>query len=157
MNKLLSLLLLISPLSSSLSLAASPPSPLASTDWRAIRFALGQIETGDRDHATGPAGEVSRYQIMPAVWKAKAPSRANPIDPDQAWAVARAELTRRIADYQRATTHAATPEAIYLLWNAPRALALAGYRSDRVNATLRDRAERFGNLVRDFNTPKPKH
>ena len=32
--------------------------------------ALAQVETGGRDKAVGLAGEVSRYQISPAVWRA---------------------------------------------------------------------------------------
>ena len=33
------------------------------------RLALGMIETGNRDDEIGGAGEVSRYQIMPSVWR----------------------------------------------------------------------------------------
>src|SRR5579871_6409501 len=32
-------------------------------------FALGMIETGNNDWMIGSAGEVSRYQLMPSVWK----------------------------------------------------------------------------------------
>src|SRR5690349_15249272 len=33
------------------------------------RFALGMIETGGDDQEIGSSGEVSRYQIMPSVWR----------------------------------------------------------------------------------------
>ena len=33
------------------------------------RFALGMIETGNDDLEIGGLGEVSRYQIMPSVWR----------------------------------------------------------------------------------------
>ena len=32
-------------------------------------FALGMIETGNNDREVGRAGEVSRYQILPVVWR----------------------------------------------------------------------------------------
>jgi hypothetical protein len=31
--------------------------------------ALSMLESGDNDFAVGPRGEVSRYQIMPSVWR----------------------------------------------------------------------------------------
>ena len=40
------------------------------------RFALGMIETGNRDHEIGGAGEISRYQIMPSVWRQYSDSRS---------------------------------------------------------------------------------
>src|SRR5882724_10599155 len=39
------------------------------------RFALGMIETANNDEEIGGAGEVSRYQIMPSVWKHYSDSR----------------------------------------------------------------------------------
>ena len=32
-------------------------------------FALGMIESGNNDRGIGRAGEVSRFQIHPAVWR----------------------------------------------------------------------------------------
>ena len=37
--------------------------------------AISMIETADRDAIVGRAGERSRYQIMPAVWKSYTASR----------------------------------------------------------------------------------
>lgn len=128
----------------------SPPKIGASEpDWAAIRWALGQIESGDRDSAIGQAGEVSRYQIRPELWRQLAP-RLNPRNPDQAWAVARRELGSRMARARLPRDQYARACAIYLLWNAPEALARADYDPARVNATLRDRATRFANLATDF-------
>src|SRR5881394_336850 len=38
-------------------------------------FALGMIESGNDDRGIGRAGEVSRYQIHPAVWRNYSESR----------------------------------------------------------------------------------
>jgi len=38
--------------------------------------ALSMIETGDNDQMVGGAGEVSRYQMMPRVWKQYSNSQA---------------------------------------------------------------------------------
>src|SRR5437899_3833634 len=39
-------------------------------------FALGMIESGNDDRGIGRAGEISRYQIHPSVWRSYSVSRA---------------------------------------------------------------------------------
>src|ERR1019366_231635 len=51
------------------------------------RFALGMIETANNDEEIGGAGEVSRYQIMPSVWRYYSDSRSYQ-DPDVSLEVA---------------------------------------------------------------------
>src|SRR5262245_50543789 len=38
--------------------------------------AIAMIETGNNDEVIGSAGEVSRYQIKPRIWREYSPSRA---------------------------------------------------------------------------------
>src|ERR1700744_5210994 len=51
--------------------AVNPAPPVdASVNLDAKRlYALGMIETGNDDGAIGLAGEISRYQLSPSVWK----------------------------------------------------------------------------------------
>src|SRR4051812_33425872 len=60
-------------------LSAAPIQPRATTNNLPLdskhHFALGMIETGNNDREVGKAGEVSRYQILPSVWKAYSNSR----------------------------------------------------------------------------------
>src|SRR5258708_925017 len=50
-------------------------------------YALGMIETGNDDREIGGAGEISRYQIHPTVWKVTSNSR-DYRNPDVPWQVA---------------------------------------------------------------------
>ena len=64
--------------------------------------ALSQIESGDDDCAVGSAGEVSRYQIKPEVWRRHAPAKADWANPDDALFVARETMQERCAVFERA-------------------------------------------------------
>lgn len=54
---------------------ATTPEPRAlitnhDNSWQDARLvALAELESGNRDGTTGRAGEVSRYQILPSVWR----------------------------------------------------------------------------------------
>src|SRR5436853_1422684 len=61
--------------------------------------ALSQIESGDNDKAVGPAGEISRYQIKPEVWRRYAESDADWQDPEASLAVAREVMRERCTDF----------------------------------------------------------
>lgn len=102
--------------------------------------ALSQIESGDNDHAIGPVGEVSRYQIKPDLWRRYAPAKADWTNPTHALAVARQAMQERCAAFERTMRRPPTDAEFYILWNAPAQL-------DRPGKAVLARAERFRNLV----------
>jgi hypothetical protein len=102
--------------------------------------ALSQIESGDRDTALGVAGEVSRYQIKPKLWRRYAAPAADWEKPQDALAVAQAVMRPRCAEFERATHRQPTDFEFYILWNAPAQIRKPG-------KAVRARAERFCNLV----------
>src|ERR1700720_924076 len=57
--------------------------------------ALSQIESGDNDRALGLAGEISRYQIRPDVWRQYASTNTDWEKPGEALAVAKAVMRER--------------------------------------------------------------
>lgn len=88
--------------------------------------ALSQVESGNRDRAVGRAGEVSRYQIMPKVWKAF--GGRNPRDQREARRVARLYLEAQSAAFKLKVRRDPTPCELYMLWNSPRK-----FRAHRMN------------------------
>jgi hypothetical protein len=102
--------------------------------------ALSQIESGDDDHAVGPVGEVSRYQIRPDLWRRYAPTNSDWTNPTKALAVARLAMRERCAAFERAMRRPPTDSEFYILWNAPAQI-------DRPGKAVLARAERFCNLV----------
>ena len=102
--------------------------------------ALSQIESGDDDHAVGSAGEVSRYQIKPELWRRYAPAEADWTNPDNALSVARQAMQERCAAFQRSVHRPPTDSEFYILWNAPAQI-------QRPGKAVVGRAERFCNLV----------
>ena len=103
--------------------------------------ALSQIESGDNDHAVGTVGEVSRYQIRPAVWQRYAPARADWTNPDKALSVAKQAMQERCAAFERAVHRSPTDSEFYILWNAPAQI-------QRPGKAVLDRAARFCNLLK---------
>ena len=129
-----------------------------------VRYALGQIETGamsprqeKADFSIGRKREVSRYQILPDEWRRGAAqlkaqvARPDPTNPDDAWRVAVALLKERQEEFIRATRRRPTPVEVYILWNAPGQFARVKYDPKDVSWTVRERADRFGNLMETFN------
>ena len=102
--------------------------------------ALSQIESGDDDHAVGSAGEISRYQIKPVLWRRYAPTSADWTNPTHALSVARQAMQERCAAFERAMHRLPTDTEFYILWNAPAQI-------DRPGKAVLDRAKRFCNLV----------
>jgi hypothetical protein len=102
--------------------------------------ALSQIESGDNDHAVGAAGEVSRYQIKPEIWRRCAPADADCTNPDSALSVARQAMQERCATFERTAHRPPTDTEFYILWNAPAQI-------QRPGKAVLGRAERFCNLV----------
>jgi hypothetical protein len=125
---------------------------MASLEASPLRDALAMIETGasspvagDPDHVIGGSGEVSRFQIMPGVWKAYTKSR-NHTNPEVAWTVTRRILADRVGSFEKATGRPPEPIEVYLLWNKTGHFEGVGYRLERVSLIYRDRAQRFQNL-----------
>jgi len=103
------------------------------------------LESGDDDTAVGPVGEVSRYQIKPAIWNATAPGR-EPADPHVALDVAQAIMRDRCAAFEKRFRRTATDFEFYVLWNAPAHL-IGPDAGGVVSRLVAARAERFCNLV----------
>ena len=125
---------------------------MASLEASPLRDALAMIETGasspvagDPDHVIGGSGEVSRFQIMPEVWKAYTKS-INHTNPEVAWTVTRRILANRVGSFEKATGRPPEPIEVYLLWNKPGYFEGVGYRLERVSLIYRERAQRFQNL-----------
>lgn len=117
-----------------------------------VAEALGQLETGANkpeqsapDFARGPAGEISRYQMLPSVWRAYGGD--DPTDPTQAWLVASRVIQDRSAAFEIAVRRPPTPRELYALWTAPGQFAKRGYDYPRLSRAVRERSERFANLM----------
>jgi hypothetical protein len=125
------------------SAVASQTAPL---DERRI-FALGMIETGNNDREIGGAGEVSRYQIHPVVWKnySKSSDYANP---DVALQVARQHWAYLTGYFKERTGREPDDFDMYVLWNTRFGYyARKGFSSKEISPIVQDRAQRFVNLV----------
>ena len=123
-----------------------------------IRDSLAMFESGATgpeasaaDRVRGGAGEISRFQILPEVWRAYSKSK-DYTNPQVAWTVARRILDDRISDFQKATGRPPKPVELYLLWNKPGHFASKGYSVKRVAAHYRTKAQRFENLFYHFET-----
>lgn len=111
------------------------------------RFALGMIETANNDDEIGGAGEVSRYQIMPSVWKHYSDSR-NYQDPHISLEVAQQHWSALHTFFKKQTHREPTDFDMYVLWNTRYGYyASKGFNPARLNLVVRDRAQRFANLV----------
>jgi hypothetical protein len=102
--------------------------------------ALSQIESGDNDRAVGAAGELSRYQIKPDLWRRYALPKADCLKPQDALVVARALMKQRCAEFEETFHRTPTDFEFYVLWNAPAQI-------QKPAPAVRERAERFCNLV----------
>ena len=111
------------------------------------RFALGMIETGNDDREIGGLGEISRYQIMPSVWRRYSSSRRYH-DPATSTEVAQQQWTALHDYFKQQTRREPTDFDMYVLWNTRYGYyARHGFKPARLDAAVRDRAERFVNLV----------
>jgi hypothetical protein len=118
-----------------------------------LRQALAEFETGatcpgvcSGDYAVGSRKEISRFQILPSVWRDYSRSRAYQ-DPDTSWQVASEILRDREEDFRQSTGREWDFVDIYLMWNAPGQYRRAKWNRDRVSSVVRARAERFANLL----------
>lgn len=110
-------------------------------------YALGMIETGNNDREIGALGEVSRYQIHPVVWKAYSPSR-DYANPQISIVVARRHWAALVRYFKEKTGRDPDDFDMYVLWNTKQGYyARRGFSPKRISAVVRDRAQRFVNLV----------
>ena len=126
--------------------------PLISPEEKAVQMALAQIETGHSakpDVIRGTSGEVSRFQVLPSVWKAYS-SSGQYSNPDVAWSIAKQILAERSAEFVEDTGRAPTPFDLYALWNKPELYAKAGHNPRKLPKKLQVRAARFENLFLDY-------
>jgi hypothetical protein len=114
------------------------------------QLALGMIETGNDDREIGGCGEVSRYQILPSVWRHYSDSR-NYHDPQVSREVARRHWTALYNAFKQQAGREPTDFDMYVLWNTH-----YGYYSGRhfdparLAPVVRDRAQRYANLVQRY-------
>jgi hypothetical protein len=97
--------------------------------------ALSMLESGNNDRAIGSVGEVSRYQIRPEYWPG-----GNPQNPQVALTVAQKTMQTRLNRFVHRHNRQPTDFEFYVLWNAP-------WQTGRPSAIVRERAQRFANLV----------
>ena len=123
---------------SAAALASLPTQVCAMNRWDA----LSMIESGDNDRAIGNRGEVSRFQILPALWPG-----GDPRNKEEALSAARAIMQVRLTRFQREYKRPASDFEFYVLWNAPWDV---GHPSKAVS----ERAQRFANLVESAHTAR---
>jgi|ERR1051326_4692370 hypothetical protein len=130
---------------------ANPPEPKPAADASALDarlfFALGMIETGNDDRGVGRGGEVSRYQIHPSVWRNYSDSRDYQ-NPDVSLQVARQHWSHLTNYFRDKAGREPTPFDMYVLWNTKFGYyARKGFDPARLSSIVRDRAQRFVNLL----------
>lgn len=118
-----------------------------------VKTSLAMIETGATstrkgkwDYTRGGSGEISRFQIMPDVWKRYTKSQ-NWTNPEIAWTVAQRILNDRVKDFRGKVGRQPEPVELYLLWNKPGHFAANKYKFYLVKRIYLQRAKRFANLV----------
>jgi len=108
--------------------------------------AISMIETGSDDKMVGRAGEVSRYQIMPRVWKQYSNSEAYS-DPAVSSQVAQRHVDWLESFFRNRAGREMTEFDLYVMWNAgPGYYARKNFSPAQVAPSVRDRAERYANL-----------
>jgi hypothetical protein len=111
------------------------------------RFALGMIETGNDDQEIGGLGEVSRYQIMPSVWRHYSSSRRYH-DPETSTEVAQQLWSALHDGFKQQTHREPTDFDMYVLWNTRYGYyAHHGFKPARLDPVVREHAQRFVNLI----------
>lgn len=131
------------------------------SNWPTLLHALAMIETGctngnqqKGDFKVGASKEISRYQLLPSVWRAgmkKAGlSEAKTTDPIAARLIARTIWEERRQRFAKKAKREPSSREWYALWNAPGAFEKAGFQFEKLSKAVRERSERFANLVEDL-------
>ena len=125
-----------------------PESPINLEHGRRLA-ALSMVESQDNDNAIGASGEISRFQIMPAVWRSymlhDRPS-ADPSNTTTAWHVAEWIMQDRCKAFETRFHRQPTDQEFYILWARPSWLLNSTPRRTLPNA-MAARAQNFSNLV----------
>jgi hypothetical protein len=102
--------------------------------------ALSQIETRDNDNVVGAAGEISRYQVKPTLWRRYARLDADYKNPAEALVTAQQIMKERCSRFERSNSRPPSDFEFYVLWNAPAQI-------NRPGKAVSERAVRFCHLV----------
>jgi hypothetical protein len=110
-------------------------------------LALAMIETGVNDREIGGQGEISRYQLSPAVWRNYTDSD-DYTDPQVSMQVA-GQHWRYLANYFKQKTGREPDDFdMYVLWNTRYGYyEKKGFSQHNISPVIQDRAARFVNLV----------
>lgn len=128
----------------------APTESISTLDAKRL-FALGMIETGNNDREIGAAGEVSRYQIHPAVWKVYSPSM-DYTNPDISLQVARQHWAYLAQYFREKAGRKPEDFDMYVLWNTRHGYyARKEFSRQQISPVVHDRAQRFVNLVNRKN------
>lgn len=118
-----------------------------------IKWALAHIESGaiddarcKADYMRGTHREVSRYQVLPALWHNHTAS-ADYANPTLAWNVARQILKERTEWFRRKTGRQPGAFDLYVMWNAPGHYHKMAFKAHRVSPVVAERARRFAALM----------
>jgi hypothetical protein len=124
-------------------LVGSPNSP----EIEALRWSLGEVESGNKDHVVGQNREVSRFQITPENWKRLTKWPIEDAKKEMlAW-----DVVRRFLEYEFSCWHNRNEiklpvTCIYALWSRPGKFRAAHYRLSALTRREQDRCRRFANL-----------
>lgn len=112
-----------------------------------ILATIAEIETGAlnpeqsiSDYKVGASNEISRYQILPKIWKQYTVSPRF-YDPDVSYCVAKSILNRSVTKFVALKKRNPTPNELYILWHRP----AEAYNGRPTSRTV-ERADRFANL-----------
>jgi len=119
------------------------------------REALAELETGAKtpvrcsgDYAVGAAKEISRFQILPSVWREYSGENTYR-NPNAAWLVTARILRDREAEFRRATGRQWDSVDLYIMWNAPGVYRRAKWDRAKVSPVVMERAKRFESLMQE--------
>jgi hypothetical protein len=108
--------------------------------------ALSQLESGNDDSAVGAAGEISRYQIKPELWRKHATADLDWRKSTDALLVAKQIMQDRCSRFEASFHRRPTNLEFYILWNAPGKI-------ESPSKSILQRAERFCNLLQAEESP----
>ena len=111
-----------------------------------IEAGLIQFKPCAADLKRGSRGEVSRFQILPAIWRDYSNSRDYK-NPYVAREVARKILIERDKWFRSSAGRPPTNFDLYVMWNAPGHYSKVGFSRKRLHAEISEKAQRFANLV----------
>lgn len=112
--------------------------------------AIAEIESGNNPKAVGKMGEVSEYQVLPAVWAFYGGTSVH-VSQDRK-RVAGLILNKLVSEYRSTYGKDPTVKQVYLLWNQPHVILSGRRPTQRGN----EAACRFQNVVAAMQEQKTK-